>query len=71
MRERRKEIAVLKTLGFPSALVLALVLGEALVIGLIGGGAGRRARASVLIAQRWRRSRAERLRHVAEPRRRR
>ena len=42
IRERRTEIAVLKTLGFPSALVLALVLGEALVIGIIGSGAGRR-----------------------------
>lgn len=40
IRERRKEIAVLKTLGFSSALVLTLVLGEALVIGLAGGGAG-------------------------------
>ncbi len=40
IRERRKEIAVLKTLGFPSALVLALVLGEALVIGVLGGGLG-------------------------------
>jgi putative ABC transport system permease protein len=37
IRERRKEIAVLKTLGFSSALVLSLVLGEALVIGLVGG----------------------------------
>ena len=34
IRERRTEIAVLKTLGYPSALVLALVLGEALVIGI-------------------------------------
>ena len=40
IRERRSEIAVLKTLGFPSALVLTLILGEALVIGLAGGGAG-------------------------------
>jgi putative ABC transport system permease protein len=40
IRERRKEIAVLKTLGFPSALVLLLVLGEALVIGLLGSGLG-------------------------------
>jgi putative ABC transport system permease protein len=40
IRERRGEIAVLKTLGFSSGLVLALVLGEALVIGLIGGGLG-------------------------------
>jgi putative ABC transport system permease protein len=40
IRERRTEIAVLKTLGFSSTLVLALILGEALVIGLLGGGAG-------------------------------
>ncbi|MBK5297230.1 MAG: hypothetical protein JJE40_08735 [Vicinamibacteria bacterium] len=40
IRERRTEIAVLKTLGYPSALVLALVLGEALVIGLLGSGLG-------------------------------
>jgi putative ABC transport system permease protein len=40
IRERRTEIAVLKTLGYPSSLVLALVLGEALVIGLIGSGLG-------------------------------
>ncbi len=40
IRERRKEIAVLKTLGFSSALVLTLVLGEALVIGLTGGALG-------------------------------
>jgi putative ABC transport system permease protein len=40
IRERRTEIAVLKTLGYPSKLVLGLVLGESLVIGLIGGGLG-------------------------------
>ena len=40
IRERRTEIAVLKTLGYPSSLVLALVLGEALVIGLLGSGLG-------------------------------
>jgi putative ABC transport system permease protein len=40
VRERRTEIAVLKTLGFPSRLVLALVLGEALTLGVIGGAVG-------------------------------
>jgi putative ABC transport system permease protein len=40
IRERRTEIAVLKTLGFSSALVLALVLGEALLLGALGGGLG-------------------------------
>jgi len=40
IRERGKEIAVLKTLGFSSSRVLALVLGEALAIGLAGGVLG-------------------------------
>lgn len=37
VRERRKEIGVLKTLGFSSKLVLGLVLGEAVLIGVLGG----------------------------------
>jgi putative ABC transport system permease protein len=37
VRERRTEIAVLKTLGFSSGLVMMLVLSEALVIGVLGG----------------------------------
>jgi putative ABC transport system permease protein len=40
VRERRTEIGVLKTLGFPSRLVLWLVLAESLAIGLLGGGLG-------------------------------
>ena len=40
VRERRTEIGVLKTLGFPSRLVLWLVLAESLVIALLGGGLG-------------------------------
>ncbi len=40
MRERRTEIAVLKTLGFPSGLVMGLVLGESLVLGALGGTVG-------------------------------
>jgi putative ABC transport system permease protein len=40
VRERRTEIAVLKTLGFSGRLVMGLVLGESLVIGLLGGGLG-------------------------------
>jgi putative ABC transport system permease protein len=40
VRERRMEIAVLKTLGFPARLVLALVLGESVLIGAIGGVLG-------------------------------
>jgi putative ABC transport system permease protein len=40
VRERRTEIAVLKTIGFPSGLVMALILGEALLLGALGGGVG-------------------------------
>lgn len=37
VRERQQEIAVLKTLGFSSGLVMALILGESLLIGVLGG----------------------------------
>src|SRR5262245_16785960 len=37
VRERRTEMAVLKVLGFTPARVLALVLGEALLIGAVSG----------------------------------
>ncbi len=37
VRERRQEIAVLKTLGFSSGLVMALIISEALVLGAMGG----------------------------------
>jgi putative ABC transport system permease protein len=40
VRERRREIAVLKAIGFGSGLVLALILCEALVLGLLGGALG-------------------------------
>src|SRR5437879_4586840 len=40
VRERRTEIAVLKTLGFTSAEVMGLILAEALAIGALGGGIG-------------------------------
>jgi len=40
VRERRTEIAVLKTLGFPSSLVMALILTESIVLGALGGGVG-------------------------------
>ena len=40
VRERKTEIAVLKTLGFPSGLVMSLVLGEAAVLGALGGTVG-------------------------------
>ncbi len=37
VRERRQEIAVLKTLGFSGALVMTLIISEALLIGAAGG----------------------------------
>jgi len=37
VRERQQEIAVLKTLGFSSGLVMMLILSEALLLGLMGG----------------------------------
>jgi putative ABC transport system permease protein len=40
VRERRTEIAVLKTLGFSSTLVMSLVLIEAVALGVVGGGLG-------------------------------
>ena len=40
VRERTREIGVLKTLGFPSTSVLALVLGEATLISVLGGFVG-------------------------------
>jgi putative ABC transport system permease protein len=45
VRERRTEIAVLKTLGFSSTLVMSLVLAEAVTLGVLSGGLG------VLLAQ--------------------
>ena len=40
VRERRTEIAVLKTLGFSGGLVMALVIAEALTLGIVGGLVG-------------------------------
>ncbi len=40
VRERRTEIAVLKTLGFSSAQVMGLIVAEALTLGLLGGALG-------------------------------
>lgn len=39
-RERTREYAVLKTLGFSAFHIIGLILGESLVIALIGGGIG-------------------------------
>ena len=40
VRERRTEIAVLKTLGFSSGRVMSLILAEAVLIGALGGTLG-------------------------------
>ena len=40
VRERRTEIAVLKTLGFTSARVMMLIVAEALLLAALGGGFG-------------------------------
>jgi putative ABC transport system permease protein len=40
VRERRTEIAVLKTLGFSSRRVMALIVAEALLLGALGGAVG-------------------------------
>ncbi len=40
VRERRKEIAVLKTLGFTSRQVMGLVVAESVLIALLGGALG-------------------------------
>ena len=40
VRERTREMAILRTLGFRPGEILQLVLGEAMVISLIGGVAG-------------------------------
>jgi putative ABC transport system permease protein len=40
VRERTKEMGVMKTLGFSSPRILRLVLGESLLLSLLGAGLG-------------------------------
>ena len=40
VRERTTEIAVMRTLGFPAATIFVLVVGEGLLVSLVGGAAG-------------------------------
>jgi putative ABC transport system permease protein len=40
IRERRGEIAVMRSMGFPARTILSLLLAESLLIGLIGGVIG-------------------------------
>ncbi len=37
VRERSREVGILKTLGFPNGTILAMILGEAALISLFGG----------------------------------
>ena len=40
VRERTSEVGVLKTLGFSSGSILTLVLGESVLVAVLGGGLG-------------------------------
>jgi putative ABC transport system permease protein len=40
VRERRTEVAVLKTLGFPSGHVMGLIVVESVLLGVLGGAVG-------------------------------
>jgi putative ABC transport system permease protein len=48
IRERVPELAILKTLGFSDVAVTLLVLGEALLLLVLGGGAGMLAAVSLM-----------------------
>jgi putative ABC transport system permease protein len=48
LRERRTEIAVLRTVGFDDSQILASLMAEALMIALAGGVAGTLAAAAIL-----------------------
>jgi len=40
VRERIREVGILKTLGFPNGAILGMILGEAACIALVGGAVG-------------------------------
>ena len=48
VRERTKEVGVMKTLGFSSARILRMVLGESLLLAFLGAGLGMLAGAGLL-----------------------
>lgn len=50
VRERTKEVGVMKTLGFPSGRMLRMVLGESLLLSFLGAGLGMGAAALLLAA---------------------
>jgi len=37
IRERRSEIAVMRSMGFGTRLILAMLVGESVIVGLVGG----------------------------------
>ncbi len=40
VRERIREVGIMKTLGFPNGSILGIILGEAAMISVIGGAVG-------------------------------
>ena len=50
IRERTREVAVLRTLGFTRQRILSLLLGESITISILGGVAGLLLAAAVLHA---------------------
>ena len=40
IRERRSEIAVMRSIGFPSGVILRLLVGESLIVAVSGGAIG-------------------------------
>src|SRR6266704_1341008 len=40
IRERRSEIAVMRSIGFPSGVILSLLVGESSIVALLGGAIG-------------------------------
>jgi putative ABC transport system permease protein len=40
IRERRSEIAVMRSIGFPARVILSLLVGESLIVALSGGAIG-------------------------------
>jgi putative ABC transport system permease protein len=53
VRERAREVGVLKTLGFTNGMVLWLMVGEALAIGLIGGAIGLGVTRGLILLLSW------------------
>jgi putative ABC transport system permease protein len=52
VRERVKEVGILKTLGYTPGIILSLLVGESLVISLVGGALGLGLAAALCAAMR-------------------